>query len=107
MMTDCESGSCFFVGFHVELCGNSASNRTVFGNPDNSPQHGWENGVFFMYDPSISATDGVSSVGGGIPGYAIGMLMHCRCSSRACRCHRWHGYQKAEDEEGPVERQRG
>ena len=45
---------------HREPRGSDAASRTVFGNPDNSAQYGWENGVFFMYDPSINGDAGSS-----------------------------------------------
>ena len=50
-MTECVSGSCFVIDFHVELGGQTEASRTLFGNPPNAIENGWTKGVFFLYDP--------------------------------------------------------
>lgn len=57
-LIDCEPGSCYTIDFHITLGGMTEDSRTLFGNPKNSPLYGWENGVFFMYDPSITGSGG-------------------------------------------------
>lgn len=44
----CESGACFLIDFHIELGGTAEVSRTVFGNPKNAVERGWETGSFFM-----------------------------------------------------------
>ncbi|GMH80175.1 hypothetical protein TrST_g12171 [Triparma strigata] len=52
-MTLCESGSCYLIDFHIELGGQTEESRTVFGNPANDQDLGWQTGTFFMYDPEV------------------------------------------------------
>ena len=49
----CESGSCFFIDFHVDLGGTTKQSRTLFGDPDNDGVHGIGKGTFWLYDPEI------------------------------------------------------
>jgi len=62
-LRQCEPGSCYFIDFHIELGGETEAERTVFGNPENS-NWGWERGTFFLYDPSITATDATGAGSG-------------------------------------------
>ena len=51
--TLCEPGTCWLIDFHIELGGETETSRTVFGNPENDVNEGWERGTFFMYDPEV------------------------------------------------------
>jgi len=53
-MTECVSGSCYVIDFHIELGGTTEASRTVFGNPPNAIENGWDKGVFFIYDPRVT-----------------------------------------------------
>jgi len=50
----CESGTCYVIDFHIELGGQTLSERTVFGNPTNAANNGWDAGTFFIYDPRVT-----------------------------------------------------
>ena len=48
-----QSGSCYLIDFRIELGGQTEESRTVFGNPANDQDLGWQTGTFFMYDPEV------------------------------------------------------
>lgn len=106
MMIECKPGSCFFIDFHIDLGGSDAASRTVFGNPDNSAQYGWENGVFFMYDPSIngdagSSGGGSSSSNGLVIGVAVAAVVVGSAIIGAAVCRRKKRSQVSRDAGGP------
>jgi len=91
-MTDCKSGNCWVVDFHIELGGTDLASRTVFGNPANAVGEGWEKGTFFLYDPEAEGNGPlfnakiawpiVAGVGAGL--LLILTLIVC-CCVRCCR----------------------
>ena len=54
-MISCVPGKCFAVDFEIDLGGETEASRTLIGNVPNAAAEGWETGVFFMYDPTVSA----------------------------------------------------
>ena len=54
----CESGTCYFLDFHMALGGESTGSRTVLGDPDNDAAYGLESGTFFVYDPTVGSGGG-------------------------------------------------
>jgi len=99
--TLCEPGSCWLIDFHIELGGQTEASRTVFGNPENDVNEGWERGTFFMYDPEV--------VGNGpelkefpwrwviLAVVATGIPLCCACCCLCCR-RRMRAKRKKKDE---------
>jgi hypothetical protein len=94
-MTLCKSGSCWLIDFHIELGGQTEASRTVFGNPANAIEHGWEKGTFFMYDPEAVGTGPafvaqldwpiIAAMGGGLL-LVIIILVSCCCACKKTCC---------------------
>ena len=94
-MTLCKKGSCWLIDFHIELGGQTEASRTVFGNPENAIEYGWETGTFFLYDPEAIGTGPdfvaqldwpiIAAMGGGLLVIII-LLISCCCFCKKKCC---------------------
>ena len=68
-VTDCPSGACYIIDFHLALVDEETGERTALGSPENDPQRGFLKGSFFIYYPGeVTTSSNLGGTGGGDTG---------------------------------------
>ena len=67
-VTDCPSGACYIIDFHLALVDEETGKRTVLGSPENDPQRGFLKGSFFIYDPEVTTSSNLGGTDSGDTG---------------------------------------